>query len=188
MRAACLVLLLTLASTLAVAQEPRVDEPSVDEPRVDEPRVDGPRVDEPGIDRPRAQRSGPPALDPAVVEQRLRDYVRVWEADERVGPNAMNAYYADRVIYYGKAMSRREVLADKLRFIRAYPERSYDIAPDTLRTRCTPARCEARAVLLWKRTNARGRTEQGASALTLVFSAANQGRIVRELATTLRRR
>ncbi len=155
---------------------------------VDEPRVDGPRVDEPGIDRPRAQRSGPPALDPAVVEQRLRDYVRVWEADERVGPNAMNAYYADRVIYYGKAMSRREVLADKLRFIRAYPERSYDIAPDTLRTRCTPARCEARAVLLWKRTNARGRTEQGASALTLVFSAANQGRIVRESATTLRRR
>lgn len=128
------------------------------------------------------------ALNAAGVEQRMRDYVRVWEADERVGPRAMGAYYADRVIYYGKPMTRREVLADKLRFIRAWPERTYDIAPGSLRTRCNPASCEARAVLLWSRTSASGRREQGASALTLVFDARARGRIVRESATNLRNR
>jgi hypothetical protein len=135
-----------------------------------------------------AQGQSPEGFDRAAVEQRMRDYVRVWEADERVGPAAMRTYYADRVIYYGKPMSRREVLADKLRFIRAYPERSYDIAPGTLRTRCGPDHCEARAILLWRRASARGRTESGASALTLVFSAAERGRIVRESARTLRQR
>ncbi|MBX9759630.1 MAG: hypothetical protein K2Y29_12725 [Beijerinckiaceae bacterium] len=135
-----------------------------------------------------AQGRDPGALDPAGVERRMRDYVQVWEADARVGPSAMAAYYADRVIYYGKPMTRRQVLADKLRFIRAYPERRYDIAPGSLRTHCERGRCEARAVLLWSRASASGRRQQGASALTLVFAASENGRIVRESATNLRGR
>lgn len=126
-------------------------------------------------------------LDAPRAEQRLRDYVRVWEADERVGQRAMQAYYADEVLYYGKRMTRREVLADKRRFIRAFPERTYDIAPGSLRTRCDRAQCEARAVLLWRRATPSGRTREGASALTLVFSAREGGRIVRESATNLPR-
>lgn len=127
-------------------------------------------------------------LDPQRAEQRLRDYVRVWEADERVGPRAMRAYYADEVLYYGKRLTRREVLADKLRFIRAFPERTYDIAPGSLRTRCDSVQCEARAVLVWRRATPSGRTREGASALTLVFSATDGGRIVQESATNLPRR
>lgn len=131
-----------------------------------------------------AQQAG--ALEPAAVEKRLRDYVRVWESDERVGPAAMQAYYADRVIYYGKSMSRRGVLADKIRFIRAYPSRSYDIAPGSVRTQCAGGECRARAVLQWRRATRAGATQSGASELTLVFSAAQGGRIVRESARTLR--
>ena len=126
------------------------------------------------------------ALDRGEAEQKLRAYVRVWEADERVGPRAMREYYADRVIYYGKRMSRSEVLADKQRFIQTYPRRRYDIAPDTLRTECEAGRCVARAVLLWRRARADGASQSGASMLTLVFSAAAGGRIVQESARTLR--
>jgi hypothetical protein len=129
---------------------------------------------------------GADALDPNQAEQRLRAYVQVWESDERVAPRAMREYYADRVIYYGKRMTRREVLADKLRFIRAYPQRRYDIAPDSLRTDCDVDRCVARAVLMWRRARADGASQSGASMLTLVFSAAEGGRIVQESARTLR--
>jgi len=126
------------------------------------------------------------ALNESGVEKRLRDYVRVWESDERVGPAAMQAYYADQVIYYGKSMSRRGVLADKIRFIRTYPSRSYDIAPGSVRTQCRGGECRARAILEWRRSTRAGATQSGASELTLVFSAAAGGRIVRESARTLR--
>jgi hypothetical protein len=123
----------------------------------------------------------------ADAERRLQEYVRVWEDDSLVGPRAMHAYYADRVVYYGKRMSREEVLADKRRFIRAYPQRAYAIAPGSLVTRCEGAQCVARATLLWRRVSARGRESAGASRLTLVFSQRAQGRIVRESAVDLRR-
>ncbi len=134
-----------------------------------------------------AAAQGAGASDEASAERRLRDYVHVWEQDELVAPRAMRTYYADSLIYYGKRMTREQALADKRRFIRAWPQRSYDIAPGSLRTRCGGGVCEARAVLVWRRTGAGGRTQSGASALTLVFSQAAGGRIVRESATTLRR-
>jgi len=125
--------------------------------------------------------------DPADAERRLQDYVRVWEDDSLVGPRAMRAYYADHVVYYGKRMSREQVLADKRRFIRAFPQRAYAIAPGSLITRCDGVQCVARATLLWRRVSRRGQESSGASRLTLVFSQREEGRIVRESAFNLRR-
>ncbi|MFN3892789.1 MAG: hypothetical protein ACK4MV_20520 [Beijerinckiaceae bacterium] len=127
-----------------------------------------------------------PALNSAGAEQRLRDYVQIWTADEKISPATMRTHYADRVTYYGKRMTRQEVLQDKLRFVRTYPVRFYDIAPGSLRTRCRASQCVAQAVLVWRRQRTNGLPESGASALTLVFSSAAHGRIVRESATTLR--
>jgi hypothetical protein len=122
--------------------------------------------------------------DPAA---KLHAYVQVWSRDGGVTPATMREFYAPRVIYYGKAMSREQALRDKLNYIRAWPARTYSIQPGSATTRCTPqGLCEARAVLLWDRTSRAGRRTSGASRLTLVFSQAEGGRIVRESAVTLR--
>jgi len=163
LRKATLAIALALAPSLALAQ---------------------PQDERRGTQGTQTRQATPEAAD---AERRLQEYVRVWEDDSLVGPRAMSAYYADRVVYYGKRMSREEVLADKRRFIRAYPQRAYAIAPGSLVTRCEGAQCVARATLLWRRVSARGRESAGASRLTLVFSQNEQGRIVRESAVNLRR-
>lgn len=100
----------------------------------------------------------------------------------------MAQHYGARVVYYGKLMSRDQVLADKLRFIRAYPYRTYEIAPGSTSTTCSePDICVARAVLLWERRSASGEASSGASRLRLELSRREGGKIVRESANVLRR-
>ena len=129
---------------------------------------------------------GEAGFGPREAEQRMREYLRIWEGNENALTGGVNTYYAERVTYYGKNMTRSQVLADKLRYDRAFPQRSYDIAPGSLRTKCEKGVCQARAELRWIRTDTSGRRENGASDLRLAFSAGGDGRIVRESARTLR--
>ena len=124
-------------------------------------------------------------VGPREGEHRMREYLRIWEGNKKALTEGVNTYYAERVTYYGRNMTRLQVLADKLRFHRAYPQRSYDIAPGSLRTKCAKGVCQARAELLWVRTHTSGRREHGASDLRLSFSAGGGKRIVRESAKTL---
>lgn len=120
--------------------------------------------------------------------ERLDRYVSIWQSNDRVTRDTVREFYADRVIYYGKRMTRDEVYRDKLRFIRAWPIRTYDIAPGSFRSRCDRSGvCRARAVLRWTRAKPDGRSKSGASRLTLVFAKSEGGRIIRESATNIRR-
>lgn len=130
----------------------------------------------------------PSEFGPRDAEHRMQQYVQTWEGNEATFAQAVETYYADRVIYYGKSMTRSQVLADKLRFVKSYPQRTYSIAAGTLRTNCKTGICEARAKLNWSRANASRQLESGVSDLRLVLSAADGGRIVRESARTLRTR
>lgn len=123
---------------------------------------------------------------PPDVERRMQEYVRTWEGSKEAFALAINTYYAERVNYYGKFLTRAQVLADKLRFLKAYPQRTYDIASGTLRTNCNGGICQARAELHWSRTSSSGRRESGASDLRLILSARDGGKITRESARTLR--
>jgi hypothetical protein len=44
--------------------------------------------------------------------------------------------YADQVVYYGKQLSRAEVVAQLVKFIERWPDRSYVVRPDSLRVQC----------------------------------------------------
>jgi hypothetical protein len=47
---------------------------------------------------------------------------------EELGP-----MYAPRVLYYGREVGRGEVVSDKLRYYKRWPERRYELARDTLK-------------------------------------------------------
>jgi hypothetical protein len=86
-------------------------------------------------------------------------------ADAGKGPGARRQ--GDR----GRALSARELFRQKQRFVQRWPERSYTVRPDTLRTACAPASetCTVHAVFDFIAVNpARGRRSTGSATLELV--------------------
>jgi hypothetical protein len=121
----------------------------------------------------------------AKSAQQLDAYVKIWGRDSGVSAANVQRYYAPQVTYYGKRMSRGQVYRDKLRFIRAWPYRSYRIAPGTFSSGCGRAHvCSARGVLVWEWKSSARRRINGASRLGLTYS---DGQIIKETAIPLRR-
>ena len=125
------------------------------------------------------------ALDTAMAQRRLEAYVNTWSANADINPSSVDHYYANRVIYYGKLMSRQEVLRDKLNYIAVWPERHYGIVPGTVSADCNRQRtaCRVSGIMAWDRRSTTGRSSIGRARLTLVLSRDSGGKIVRESAS-----
>ncbi len=132
-----------------------------------------------------AQPASAPTLTREQAAKLLEDYVQIWEDDARVNAATVAHFYAPQVNYYGKHMSRQQVLADKMRYVRAYPGRSYAITPGTANTSCDDQRtaCVARAELVVRLTDTRGRSTQRITRLRLVMSQTAGGKIIEERAS-----
>jgi hypothetical protein len=119
----------------------------------------------------------------------LRSYFAIWDRDADVTMDNVRRLYGPHIVYYGHAMTREDLLADKRAFIRRWPERRYDVEPGTAVKTCDAAetRCRLSANLLW-RTEAPGRTRAGRSRVSLTL-ARTEGelKIVREGGVTLGR-
>ncbi len=124
-------------------------------------------------------------LGAAAAQRRLEAYVRTWSADNGINPGNVAHYYAPRVIYYGKPMSRGQVLRDKLNYISVWPERHYRIVPGTVSASCDRAQmaCRVSGIMAWNRRSRAGEVSVGSTRLTLVLSRESGGRIVRESAS-----
>src|SRR3954451_13135627 len=72
------------------------------------------------------------ALSASAAQRRLITHVSTWSRGPGVNAANVAHHYADRTIYYGKRMSRREVLRDKLQYIAVWPRRRYSIIPGTV--------------------------------------------------------
>lgn len=129
--------------------------------------------------------NGDSSLSVSAAQRRLEAYVSTWSADQDVNPATVAHYYADRVIYYGKAMSRSDVLRDKLRYIAVWPERHYGIVPGTVAASCDHQRtlCRVSGIMRWQRRSRDGRQSVGNARLSLLLSRASGGKIVRESAS-----
>lgn len=138
-----------------------------------------------GFASPAALAQPAPTLTPERATGLLEEYVRIWEDDARVNAATVARFYAPRVNYYGKRLSRQQVLADKLRYVSAYPRRSYAIVPGTARTSCDDARsrCTVRGRLVVGLTDARGRTSRRSADLRLVMTGDGGGQIIEERAS-----
>jgi hypothetical protein len=125
------------------------------------------------------------ALNSAMAQRRLEAYVNTWSANEDINASSVDYYYANRVVYYGKPMSRRQVLRDKLNYIAVWPERHYRIVPGTVSADCDRGRtlCRVSGIMAWNRHSTNGRTSIGRARLTLILSRDSGGKIVRESAS-----
>jgi hypothetical protein len=127
-------------------------------------------------------------LSAAVAQRRLEAYVQTWSTNPGVNAATVQNYYGDRVIYYGKPMSRPQVLGDKLRYIAVWPERHYRIVPGTVSAACDHQRtmCRVSGIMQWNRRSRAGARSVGSARLSLTLSRASGGKIVQESASILR--
>ena len=124
-------------------------------------------------------------LTTELAQRRLEGYVNTWSANQDINRSSVDHYYADRVIYYGKPMSRQQILRDKLNYISVWPERHYRIVPGTVSAACDRQHtmCRVSGIMAWDRRSRTGRTSIGRARLTLILSRESGGRIARESAS-----
>ena len=127
------------------------------------------------------------AFSASAAQRRLITHVSTWSTDPGVNAANVAHHYADRTIYYGKRMSRREVLRDKLRYIAVWPRRRYSIIPGTVSVRCDRQRtvCRVSGIVQWDRRSRRGELSIGRARLTLTLSGASGNKLIRESAVIL---
>lgn len=94
-------------------------------------------------------------LPKADAERMVQGYLSMWSTDAGINEASVSRFYAPRVIYYGKAFSRAQVLEDKRAYIREWPERTYRESPGSLRGACNADRslCEVSFQMTWRRTS-----------------------------------
>ena len=109
----------------------------------------------------------PVAIDPAL-EQRATAFV-IEDMKQSQGSTADFMNYArrsldERIDYYGKSTARDEVLKDKERYVKNWPNRSYRLQMNTMRTSCDSTRsiCQISGTLEFNHFNpANGKTSAG---------------------------
>lgn len=88
-----------------------------------------------------AQSMPTPATNPAInLEARSRDFVIALNVIIS-GPTeqylkAIGGFYSDQVLYFGRQLSRAEVVDQLTKFIARWPVRSYVVQPDSMKVQC----------------------------------------------------
>lgn len=124
----------------------------------------------------------------AEAERALQGYLALWSSEADVSPAAVSRFYAPRVVYYGKAFTRAQVLADKLAYAKQWPVRHYREVPGSFTARCNADRslCKVSADMTWRRVSRANAVSTGRARLVFDFVAVDGGRkIAREGARIL---
>lgn len=92
-----------------------------------------------------------PSLSGTAQEQRAMSvvlgYYALW-SEATTNVDALTAYYAERVHYYGGFTSRAKVMDDKQKFSLRWPIRKYAIRPGSLSAQCADT-CSVSAIVEW---------------------------------------
>ena len=122
----------------------------------------------------------------AEAEQAIQAYLQIWSRNASVTPTAVERFYTPRALYYGHTLSRAQIFADKLAYIRRWPQRSYRELPGSLTTHCNGDRslCRVSVNMAWQRSGLT--TVSGRAHMTFDFVPADGARkIARESARIL---
>jgi hypothetical protein len=114
---------------------------------------------------PAAPEVTPPASSaPLTPERQAKLTVYNLTAIENSGSlNDLSPYYSDTINYYGKPTAKSGVVADKVRFMRRWPNRRYTIRPESLTVACDIMRCTADGVIDFDVSNSEKRSTGTAS-------------------------
>ncbi len=121
----------------------------------------------------------------ADAERALQAYLAQWSSESGITAASVMRFYAPRVVYYGKAFSREDVLADKRAYVKAWPVRSYHEVPGSFAATCNDDRslCRVKAEMTWRRVSRAGATSTGRARIGFDFVPADGARkIARESA------
>ncbi len=122
----------------------------------------------------------------ADAERAIQAYLAIWSQNASVTRAEVQRFYAPRALYYGHPFSRAQILADKLAYIRRWPQRSYRELPGSLTTHCNADRslCRVSVDMAWQRSGLT--TASGRAHMTFDFVPAEGARkIARESARIL---
>jgi hypothetical protein len=147
--------------------------------------------------RPAAALTGP-GRSPTPEQQARSTVLAAMAATNTGSIEDTSRCYADAVTYYGKRMSKTEVIADNMRLWQRWPARNYTIRPDSLTTSCYVIRrgtawmnCDVKGVFDWEAANSSKRSVGSASITYTLMGPGNSGpldlRIVDENSTVITR-
>lgn len=108
--------------------------------------------------------------DRAKAIKFLTSYHEAWSGPSGKALAFMRSAYADNVLFYGKTMSRDEVLGDKATFIDRWPKRAYSIRHGSERLSCGVT-CSGTAIVEWfAYSPKRGKTSSGSAEISIVWN------------------
>ena len=133
---------------------------------------------------PAVAQTGPVPGDESAIQA----YLAMWSRNSEVTAAAVDRFYAPSVVYYGKRLSRTQVLADKLHYIKAWPVRRYSEVPGSIEAHCNAdrSRCRVSVIMAWHRVGRAQEISVGRARVAFDFVPADGGRkIARESAHNL---
>ena len=122
----------------------------------------------------------------AETEQAVQAYLsQLWSSNGHFDQKTISRFYAPRVIYYGKSMTRAQVFADKVAYVKNWPVRTYREVPGSFAAECAEDRsiCEVKIDMTWRRISTSRKVSVGRATIRFVFVAVDGGqKIARESA------
>ena len=97
-----------------------------------------------------------PVAELAAMGDRSADiansYLRLWSSSNEAALADVHEIYAPRVKFFGRGMDRRSLAAEKKRFVRRWPVRTYTHRPGTMRVQCNPTTraCVVKSIIDWE--------------------------------------
>lgn len=112
-----------------------------------------------------------------------------WSSAQGVNLSSHASAYADEVVYNGSRKTKQAVVREKRRLLELWPERSYEVRPDSVNVQCVGNVCKVGGVVDWQtRSAARAMSLSGTSRFEFeVAFARGAFRILGESSTDLRR-
>jgi hypothetical protein len=81
---------------------------------------------------------------PSIARNFALSYLDFWSSPNPTTLHATPVFYSDRVVFHGRAMTSRQLVAEKRRFVRRWPERQYVPRRDAAKSTCTGDVCKVR--------------------------------------------
>jgi hypothetical protein len=117
----------------------------------------------------------------SAAQELTMSYFDYWSSPNAEALAATPDFYGPNVIFHGRSMTMRELLAEKRRFVQRWPDRRYRPRPDTMGVACDPGgrSCTVRSVFDFAASNpASGRRSQGIATIELVVSFAGDRPVI----------
>jgi hypothetical protein len=117
-----------------------------------------------------------------LAQDLARSYLRLWSDSDTGALADVGVVYADRIAFYGRFLTQRELAAEKQRFLRRWPIRHYAIRPGTLKSDCDAVLrvCQVDSIIDWNVADpARHKSSRGSSRFALGIDFAGPQPVVR---------